>query len=341
MKRTQRLKYITIQKPRGLPRGFFPERREMSHYLVTGGAGFIGSHVVESLVRKGEKVRVFDNFSTGKRENLTAVRNQLEIIEGDVRDPTSCRKAAEEVEFVIHLAALHEVPRSVENPMETHEINVTGILNLLLSARDAGVRRFVYASSSAVYGDSPGLPRSEDMQLIPTSSPYSVSKLAGEYHCRLFSHLYGLETVALRYFNVYGPRQDSASQYAGVIPKFISALLADTPPTIYDDGEQTRDFLYVADCVAATIAACNKPGLSEAVMNIGTGQRISVNNLCAHIQRILRRDIPPRFGPHQPGDIRHDYADIGRAAKLLSYSPAWDMDDGLRETVEWYAKNKT
>ena len=311
----------------------------MAHYLVTGGAGFIGSHVVESLTRKGGLIAVFDNFSTGKRENLPDAGNQLEIIEGDIRDLASCRKAMEKAEFVIHLAALHEVPRSVEKPIETHDINVTGILNLLVAARDAGVKRFVYASSSAVYGDSPGLPRSEDMTLIPTSSPYATSKLAGELYCRLFSSLYGLETVSLRYFNVYGPRQDAASQYAGVIPKFVSALLAGVPPTIYDDGEQTRDFLYVADCARATIAACDEPGISGSVMNIGTGHRISVNNLCAYIQRILRRDIPPKYGPRQPGDIKHDYADIGRAAKLLSYSPAWGMDDGLRETVAWYANN--
>lgn len=237
------------------------------------------------------------------------------------------------MEYVIHLAALHEVPRSVEQPLETHEINVTGILNLLLSARDAGVKRFVYASSSAVYGDNPILPRSEDMVPVPISSPYAVSKLTGEYYCQLFSNLYDLDTVSLRYFNVYGPRQDSASHYAGVIPKFISALLSDAAPTIYGDGEQTRDFLYVADCVAATLAACHGPAPLRTVLNVGTGQPTTVNQLCTLLQGILHRKIPPRFNSPQPGDIRHDYADIEKAKRLLSYQPTWDIHRGLGETV--------
>jgi len=309
----------------------------MARYLVTGGAGFIGSHVVEALVRKNERVRVLDNFSTGKRENLAPMISHIEMVEGDVREPLQCGKAMEGTEYVIHLAALHEVPRSVEQPLETHEVNVTGILNLLLAARDAGVKRFVYASSSAVYGDSPVLPRSEDVVPLPTSSPYAVSKLAGEYYCQLFSSLYGLETVCLRYFNVYGPRQDAASQYAGVIPKFIFALLSGNPPTIYGDGEQSRDFVNVADCVAATIAASRTPGISGSVMNIGTGQRTTVNQLCALVQEILQRSIPPRFGPPQPGDIRYDYADIGKAMRLLSYRPSCAVNEGLKETAAWYA----
>lgn len=311
----------------------------MAIYLVTGGAGFIGSHVVEALLEKGEKVRVLDNFSTGKRENLSAL-DGLDIVEGDARDSSCCVKAVKEVDYVIHLAALHEVPRSVEQPLETHEINATGILNVLLAARNAGVRRFVYASSSAVYGDSLELPRTEEVKLIPTSSPYSVTKLAGELYCALFANLYGLETVALRYFNVYGPRQDSASAYAGVIPKFVSSLLADTPPTIYGDGEQTRDFTYIADCAAATVAACGCPNVSGEVFNIGTGRRTSVNNLCTIIQKILGREIPPVFGPPQPGDIKHDYADIEKAKRFLSYRPVSNMNEGLKKTVEWYARSK-
>jgi nucleoside-diphosphate-sugar epimerase len=311
----------------------------MSLYLVTGGAGFIGSHMVEVLIQQGEQVRVLDNFSTGKRENLSAASRRVEIVEGDVRNYSLCRQVMEEVEYVIHLAALHEVPRSVENPLETHEVNVTGLLNLLLSARDEGIRRFVYASSSAVYGNNPDLPRSEDMVLIPTSSPYAASKRIGEIYCQLFSHLYGLKTVSLRYFNVYGPRQDSASQYAGVIPKFISALLSDNSPTIYGDGEQTRDFIYVSDCTAATLEACRRSGLSGDVLNIGTGQRTSVSDLCSYLQKILGKEIPPRFGPPQPGDIRHDYATIEKANRLLSYQPTWDIYQGLRETASWYTRN--
>jgi nucleoside-diphosphate-sugar epimerase len=311
----------------------------MTLYLITGGAGFIGSHVVEALIHAGNQVRVLDNFHTGKRRNLSAVGNKIELIEGDIRDTSLSRQVMEKVEYVIHLAALHEVPRSVEQPAETHDVNVTGILNLLVAARDAGVKRLVYASSSAVYGDSPILPRSEDMTPLPTSSPYAVSKLAGEFYCQLFSHLYGLETVSLRFFNIFGPRQDSASDYAGVIPKFVTALLSDTPPTIYGDGEQSRDFTYVVDCVAAVLKACQTPNLSGEILNIGTGQQTTVNQLCALLQEILDRKIPPRFGPSQPGDIKYDYADIKKARRLLSYQPMWDIHKGLRETATWYLRN--
>lgn len=303
---------------------------------MTGGAGFIGSHIIESLVEEGEKVRVLDNFSTGKMDNLLRFRDAVEIHEGDVRDPASCRQAMKDANYVIHLAALHEVPRSVEQPLETHGINVTGILNALIAARDAKVKRFVYASSSAVYGDSPVLPRSEE-KVSPVSSPYAASKMAGEHYCGLFSSLYGLETVSLRYFNVYGPRQDAASQYAGVIPKFVSALISDTAPTIYGDGKQSRDFLYVKDCARATLAACRADGVSGEVMNIGTGQQTTVNQLCTLLQGILSRKIPPVFGPPQPGDIRYDYADVSKAGRLLSFKPEWDIHRGLEKTAEWYA----
>jgi len=307
-------------------------------YLVTGGAGFIGSHMVEALINQGDHVRVLDNFSTGKKENLSTVREQIELIEGDIRDSLSCRQATERVEYVIHLAAFHEVPRSVEQPLEAHDINVNGLVNLLLAARDKAVKRFVYASSSAVYGDSPLLPRSEDEGLSPITSPYAVTKFAGEYYCQLFTHLYGLETVSLRYFNAYGPRQDSASDYAGVIPKFISALLAETAPIIYGDGEQSRDFTYVADIVAATLKACHCPDAVGKVFNIGAGRRTTVNQLYASLQKILRREISPRLGPPQPGDVRDDQADIEKAKRLLSYQPEWDLHRGLAETVAWYMK---
>ncbi len=246
----------------------------------------------------------------------------------------------EKVEYVVHFAALHEVPRSVEQPVETHDVNVTGILNLLVAARDAGVKRFVYASSSAVYGDNPILPRSENTTPLPTSSPYAVSKLAGEYYCQLFSHLYGLETVSLRFFNIFGPRQDAASDYAGVIPKFVTALLSHTPPIIYGDGEQSRDFTYVIDCVNAVLRACGTPNLSGQVLNVGTGRQTTVNQLCSFLQEILGRKIPPRFGPPQPGDIKYDYADITKARRLLSYEPSVDIQQGLRETATWYAENE-
>ncbi len=313
----------------------------MALYLVTGGAGFIGSHTVEALLRRRDKVKVLDNLSTGKRENLSTMSSQIEFIEGDIRNSSICRQAMEGVDYLIHLAALHEVPRSVLQPLETHEVNVTGILNLLVAARDGAVKRFVYASSSAVYGDNPILPRSEEMVPVPISSPYAVSKLTGEYYCQLFSHLYGLETVSLRFFNIFGPRQDAASDYAGVIPKFISALLSNTPPTIYGDGEQSRDFTHVMDCVAAVLSACQTPGLSGQVLNIGTGKPTTVNHLCSLLQEILHRKIPPRFGPPQPGDIKYDYADIKKARDLLSYQPTWNMHQGLQKTVEWYMRGES
>jgi len=312
----------------------------MALYVVTGGAGFIGSHMAEALVKKGEEVRILDNFSTGKRSNLSGVDRQLELIEGDIRNASVCREVMAQAQYVIHLAALHEVPRSVEQPLETHDVNVTGILNLLVAAREAGVKRFVYASSSAVYGDNPILPRSEEMVPLPTSSPYALTKLTGEYYCRLFSHLYGLETVSLRFFNIFGPRQDGASDYAGVIPKFISALLSNTAPTIYGDGEQSRDFTHVMNCVAAVLRACHTPSLTGQVLNIGTGKPTTVNQLWSLLQEILHRKIPPRFGPLQPGDIKYDYADIKKASRLLSYQPGWDIEQGLAETVAWYSGRK-
>lgn len=312
----------------------------MALYVVTGGAGFIGSHTAEVLVKRGEEVRILDNFSTGKRSNLLGIDHQVELIEGDIRNAAVCREIMARAQYVIHLAALHEVPRSVEQPLETHDVNVTGILNLLVAARDARVKRFVYASSSAVYGNSPVLPRSEEMVPLPTSSPYAVSKLAGEYYCQLFSNLYGLETISLRFFNIFGPRQDAASDYAGVIPKFVSALLSDTAPTIYGDGEQSRDFTHVLDCVAAVLRACHADGLSGQVLNIGTGKPTTVKQLCYLLQEILHRRIPPRFGPPQPGDIKYDYADIEKASRLLSYQPQWDIKQGLAETAAWYKGGK-
>ena len=307
----------------------------MKQYLVTGGAGFIGSHVVKTLVGRGERVRVLDNFFTGKRENLDTVLSAVELIEGDVRDSALCQEAMAGVEAVIHLAALHEVVRSVECPMETHEVNVTGTLNLLMAARGAGVKKFVFASSSAVYGENPVIPRNESMPPSPTSSPYAVSKLTGEHYCQMFWSLYGLDTVCLRFFNVYGPRQDAASTYAAVIPKFISLLLAETAPTIYGDGEQSRDFTFIADCVSAVLAACEVPGLSGMVFNVGTSHRTTVNQLCAILQKVLHTDHSPNYTSPQPGDLPHDQADIERAKRVLSYHPQYDLARGLQETIQY------
>jgi nucleoside-diphosphate-sugar epimerase len=306
----------------------------MRQYLVTGGAGFIGSHVAEALVKRGGSVKVLDNFFTGKRENLSSIDGDIELIEGDVRDAALCQEVLEGVDAVVHLAALHEVVRSVECPMETHEVNVTGTLNLLLGAHRAGVNKFVFASSSAVYGENPAIPRVETMTPAPSSSPYAVTKQSGEYYCQLFSTLYGLQTVCLRFFNVYGPRQDAASTYAAVIPKFISLLLAETAPIIYGDGEQSRDFTFIADCVAGVLAACETSGLSGRVFNIGTGQRTTVNHLCAQLQTLLHTNLSASYGPPQPGDLPHDQADIGQAARFLHFRPQYDLLHGLRETIE-------
>lgn len=306
----------------------------MRTYLVTGGAGFIGSHVAEALVKRGESVKVLDNFFTGKRENLASIDGAFELIEGDVRDAALCREVLEGIDAIVHLAALHEVVRSVECPMETHDVNVTGTLNLLLGAHQAGVKKFVFASSSAVYGENPAIPRVETMTPAPSSSPYAVTKQSGEYYCQLFSTLYGLETICLRFFNVYGPRQDAASTYAAVIPKFISLLLAETAPIIYGDGEQSRDFTFIADCVAGVLAACETSGLSGRVFNIGTGQRTTVNHLCAELQTLLHTNLSASYGPPQPGDLPHDQADIGQAARFLHFRPRYDLTRGLHETIK-------
>jgi len=305
----------------------------MMRYLVTGGAGFIGSHVVEHLVEQGREVRVLDNFSAGKAEHLAAVHGRIDLRKGDVRDLERCREVMDGVQVVIHLAAVHEVPRSVENPMETHDVNITGTLNVLWAAHGAGVKRLVLSSSSAIYGESPVNPRTEATMPSPTSSPYAVSKLAGEYYCQLFSRLYQFETVALRYFNVYGPRQDAASPYAAVIPKFVDSLKAQTAPTIYGDGEQSRDFLHIRDCVAATLAACEAPGVSGRFFNIGTGRRTTVNELCAMLQSIIGSDLQPRYEPVRPGDIEHDLADINQARRCLFYEPRMELRQGLATMI--------
>ena len=307
----------------------------MAFYLVTGGAGFIGSNIVEELVRRGERVRVLDNFSTGRRENLTLLLERVELIEGDLQDPAAVRQAVEGTDYVLHHAALPSVQRSVDDPLASNAANVTGTLNLLLAAREAGVKRVVYASSSAAYGDGPTLPKREDMLPQP-KSPYAVSKLAGEHYCRVFAEVYRLETVSLRYFNVFGPRQDPASQYAAVIPLFIMSMLQSAPPAVYGDGLQSRDFTYVSNVVQANLLAAAAPGVAGRVFNVACGQQYTLLELIATLDEILGVQVPPVHTAPRPGDVRHSLADITAAQEALGYQTAVDFHEGLRRTVAWY-----
>ena len=306
-------------------------------YLVTGGAGFIGSHIVERLLRDGRSVRVIDDLSTGRRENIAPFIGEIEFIEGDVRDLDPVRDAMDGVRYVFHQAAIPSVPRSVDDPLATNAANVDGTLNVLVAARDAGVKRVVYASSSAVYGDSPDLPKRESMNPEPRS-PYAVSKLAGELYCRVFYDVYGLETVALRYFNVFGPRQDPASEYSAVVPKFITAFLSGEPPTIYGDGGQSRDFVYVDDVVEANLLAAGSSALGGKVFNVASGKGITINDLAWILGEITGADLEPVHAPPVPGDIRESLADISKACGSLGYASKVGIREGLRKTVEWYEK---
>ncbi len=303
-------------------------------FLVTGGAGFIGSNIVEELLRRGETVRVLDNFSTGKRENLVPFWERIELVEGDLRDLPTVRRAVEGVDYVLHQAALPSVPRSVDDPLENDAVNVTGTLNLLIAARDARVKRVVFASSCSVYGDDPTLPKRENMLPQP-KSPYAVSKLAGEYYCRTFGEVYGLETVALRYFNVFGPRQDPASDYAAVIPLFITRLLRGQAPTVHGDGLQSRDFVHVANVVQANLLAAAAPGIAGRVFNIACGERYTLLDLIGILNEILGTRITPIHDGPRPGDVRHSQADITAAREALGYRVVVDFAEGLRRTVEW------
>lgn len=298
--------------------------------LVTGGAGFIGSHLVEALVARGCRVRVLDNLSSGRRERLPKGR-AVELLVGDLRDPLTLRRATRGAEVVFHQAALRSVPRSIEDPFAYHDVNATGTLRLLLAARDAGVRRVVFASSSSVYGDQPVLPLDEDLRAQPVS-PYGASKLIGEHYCANFSRHYGLETVSLRYFNVFGPRQDPASPYAAVVPRFILAALRAQPLEIHGDGEQTRDFTYVSNVVDANLAAADAPSVAGQVFNIGAGRRFSVLDVVRELEKILEWPLPVRQTPPLPG-VRDTLADISRASKHLGYAPSIGFAEGLRRTV--------
>lgn len=308
-------------------------------YLVTGGAGFIGSNIVEGLIQRGHQVRVLDNFSTGRRENLIPFMNKIDLVEGDLRSYHIVRDAIDGMEFVLHQGALPSVPRSIKDPITTNEVNVIGTLNILNAASDAGVKRVVFASSSSIYGDSEQLPKSEVMIPNPLS-PYAVSKLAGEKYCQVFANIYNLHTVSLRYFNVFGPRQDPTSQYSAVIPKFITAILKSEQPTIYGDGKQSRDFTYVRNVVEANIIATNADFPPGLVFNCACHQRIDLNQLVSELNKLLGKDIQPIYTEVRPGDVKHSFADIERIRKYLNYQPNVLFQEGLRQAINWYEKDK-
>lgn len=302
-------------------------------YLVTGGAGFIGSHIVESLAKEGKEVNVLDNLSTGRRANLRGL--SVNIVEGDIRDSKCVEKVVRGVDTVFHQAALCSVARSVEDPVATHDVNATGTVVLLNACRNAGVRRVVFASSSAVYGESEMLPKCEDMVTTPVS-PYAVSKLEGELYCQMFYKVYGLETVCLRYFNVFGPRQDPNSEYAAVIPRFIESSVSMAQPIIYGDGTQTRDFTYVEDVVRANLAASTSPQAPGKVLNIACGERRSLLDLVQSLEKILDQDLTPVFREPRAGDVKHSQASIDLARRVLGMSPGVTFDEGLERTVAWF-----
>ncbi|HLI26648.1 MAG TPA: SDR family oxidoreductase [Chloroflexota bacterium] len=303
--------------------------------LVTGGCGFIGSHLVAALLARGHRVRVLDNLATGSRENLAGLAADVELLVGDLTDPECVRRAVQGCEVVFHQAALASVARSVEAPLPTHAANATGTLALLHAARAAGVRRVIYAGSSSAYGDSAVLPKHEDLPPQPLS-PYAAAKLAGEHYCAAFARSYGLETLTLRYFNVFGPRQDPASEYAAVVPRFITAMLRGQAPVIYGDGRQTRDFTYVDNVVEANLLAMEAPRADGAVFNVACGTRYSLLDLVDRLNAILGTTLAPRHAPARPGDVRHSQASIARAQEQLGYRVRVSFEEGLARTVAWY-----
>jgi UDP-glucose 4-epimerase len=307
----------------------------MSSYLVTGGAGFIGSHIVEALVARGQRVRVLDNLSTGFRRNLDEVSDRVEMIEGDVTDESTVARAVKGVDCVFHQAALASVPRSVNRPLETNAACVTGTLTVLDQARRAGVRRVVYAASSSAYGDQPFSSKRE-VDLPSPLSPYAVAKLAGEFYCHAFYHTYGLETVCIRYFNVFGPRQDPGSPYSAVIPLFITALLSGRSPVVYGDGHQSRDFTYVQNVVHGNLLAADAPGVAGQTLNVANGRSTSLLRLIELLNELLGTSIEPEFHDARPGDVKHSLADITRAQQRLGYQPLVSFDEGLRRSIQYY-----
>jgi len=309
-------------------------------YLVTGGAGFIGSNTVDELVRRGHGVVVLDDLSSGKEENLAEVRSKITFVKGSITDLEAVQKAMHQADYVIHLAARTSVPRSVKDPLETNRINVEGTLNVLVAARDNKVKRVAFAASSSAYGETPTLPKTEGMQPQPIS-PYGVSKYVGELYAHAFGRCYGLENVSLRYFNIFGPRQDPDSPYSGVLSRFATAFLEEQPPVIYGDGEQTRDFTFVDNAVQANLLACEAPGVSGGVFNVGTGGRVSLNQTLELLRRITGKRLEAKYDPPREGDIRDSQADIGKARELLGYEPTVQFEEGLERTFAWYQQHHT
>jgi|SRR5687767_10239108 len=308
--------------------------------VVTGGAGFIGSHIASALSATGARVRVLDDLSTGHRENLDEIGGDIDFVQGSVADEDLLPKVLEDVELVFHEAAIPSVPRSVEAPRQTHVASVDGTFSLLLAARDQKVRRVVYAASSSAYGDQPTLPKTEEMLPDPLS-PYAVAKLVGEYYCQVFSRVYDLETVSLRYFNVFGPRQDPGSQYSGVVSRFISALLGNERPVIYGDGEQSRDFTYIENVVAANLNAANATGAVGKVINVANGERVTLNELLAVLKELTgKQDVTAEYLEPRVGDVRHSLADITMARELLSYESKVDLREGLKRTIDWWKTSR-
>lgn len=306
------------------------------NYLITGGAGFIGSNIAHTLLERGDSVRILDNFSSGRKANIESIQDKIEVVEGDIRDIWTVVEAIKDIDYVFHHAAMPSVIKTVQNPLTAHAINATGTLNVLEAARQAKVRRVVFACSSAIYGDSEVLPKIETMKPEPMS-PYAIHKLSGEQYCQIYTNLYGLETVSLRYFNVFGPRQDPTSQYSAVIPLFIKAVLKDKPPTIFGDGEQTRDFIYIDNVVSANLKACTAPNAAGCCFNIGCGIRLTLNETLGIISEIIGKDIKANYVDARPGDIRHSGSDISAAQETLGYTVDFDFKAGLKETINWFS----
>jgi nucleoside-diphosphate-sugar epimerase len=309
-------------------------------YLVTGGAGFIGSNTVDELVRRGHSVVVLDDLSSGKEDNLAEIRNKITFIKGSITDIEVVRKAMHEAEYVLHLAARTSVPRSVKDPIETNKINIDGTLNVLVAAKELKVKRVVFAASSSAYGETPTLPKVETMQPQPIS-PYGVTKFVGELYGQTFGRCYGLENVSLRYFNIFGPRQDPSSPYSGVLAKFCTAFLEDTQPVVFGDGEQTRDFTYVENAVLANLLACEAPNVSGKVFNVGVAGRVSLNAVLHELAKITGKTLVAKYDPPRDGDIHDSQADISQAKEFLGYDPQVTFEDGLARTFEWYRETQT
>jgi len=310
----------------------------MEKFLVTGGAGFIGSNICKRLVSQGCFVRVVDNLITGKKSNLAEVIEKIEFVQADMGDSEVAQSAMKGVDAVLHQGALPSVPVSVDNPAATHRHCVDATFTLLLAARDAGIKRFVYAASSSAYGDAPDSPKVETMPVSPLS-PYAVAKLTGEYYCSVFCRIFGLETISLRYFNVFGPQQDPTSQYAAAIPAFVTSILKGQPPTVYGDGEQSRDFTYIDNVIDANLLAARAKRTNGEVINIACGRAVTVNEIIDMINKLLGKNIKPRYAAPRPGDVKHSLADITAAKKLIGFTPSIQFEDGLRKAINWYRDN--